>query len=852
LLNKDIALSPHEFASQIREQKITTLFLTTALFNQMAREAPRAFSSLSHLLFGGEAVEPKWVREVIGNGAPQRLLHVYGPTESTTFASWHLVKDVPEDAVTVPIGSPLSNTQLYLLDRNLHPVPIGMVGELYIGGDGLARGYLNRPELTAERFIPHPFSALAGARLYKTGDLARYRPDGEIEFLGRNDDQVKVRGFRIELGEIETTLREHPGVREAVLMAREDAPGERRLTAYLVITGGVLSNLNELRGYLKERLPEYMIPAVFVEIESVPLTPNGKTDYRALLAPDHARPELGQDYVAARTPLETTLIEIWGSVLGTEQIGIHDNFFDLGGDSILGIQITARAGQAGLKISPRLIFECQTIAELAAVAEAGTVNEQEQGTVTGPVPLTPIQQWFFEQNLAEPQHFNQSLILEVREAIDTDLITEVLRELLLHHDVLRLSFRCEEAGWQQTIGEPRESVPFTRINLAGLSEQAQLEAIETEATNQQSGLDLSAGPLLKVVYFDLGARRSGRLLIIIHHLAVDGVSWRILLDDLQTLYDQLSRGEKLRLPPKTTSFKSWARSLTTYAQESAVEQELSCWLAEPRRSSPALPVDYEGQVNSRASEHSFVVALGPSETRALLQEVPSVYHTQINDVLLTALIHTFARWTGENLLLVDLEGHGREEFIPSVDVSRTVGWFTTVFPVLLDLRDTFEPGQLLKSVKQQLAHIPNRGLGYGLLKYLSGKPDIAAELRALAQAEVSFNYLGQFDQVMAGSARFNPASESIGPSQSLIGVRPHLFEITAQIVDGRLSMAWNYSDNIYLPATVESLAMAYLESLQAIIAHCQFVTAPNTIPSSFSDFEWNPADLESISSAISK
>jgi amino acid adenylation domain-containing protein len=375
---KETALSPQEFAAHIRERRISTLFLTTALFNQMAREAPGAFRSVRHLLFGGEAVDAGWVRDVIQNSPPKRLLHVYGPTESTTFTSWHLVTDAAQESATVPIGRPIAATQTYVLDRTLEPVPIGVPGELHIGGDGLARAYLNRPELTAEKFIPDPFSHEPGSRLYKTGDLVRYQPDGALEFLGRIDHQVKIRGFRIELGEIETTLADHPAVKEAAVIAREDTAGDKRLTAYVVFEGEPGPASAELRAFLKERLPDYMVPSAFVFLEMLPLTANGKVDRKALPAPDQNRPEQEESYVAPRTPAEVMLANIWTEILGVKQAGVHDNFFNLGGHSLLATQVVSRMREVfQAEVPLRSFFEAPTIAALAQLVEDVKSREGE-------------------------------------------------------------------------------------------------------------------------------------------------------------------------------------------------------------------------------------------------------------------------------------------------------------------------------------------------------------------------------------------------------------------------------------------------------------------------------------------
>ena len=418
-ITREVALSPQEFAHQLRDERITTMFLTSALFNRMAAEVPWAFKGMRHLMAGGDALDPASVRRVLLDpGRPERLLDGYGPTESTTFASWHEIKDVAAHATTVPIGKPLANTQLYVLDSLMEPVPVGIIGELYIGGDGLARGYVGRPDLTAEKFVPDTFSDKRGARLYRTGDLVRYAEDGSIEFIGRNDNQVKIRGFRIEPGEIEAVLRMHPQVREVRNRSARGSARTKRLVAYIATERDAI---NSIRAYARDKMPDYMTPAVWVVLPRLPLNSNGKVDRRALPAPDTERPEQKASYLAPRNPVETQIAEIWSAVLGLKQVGVNDNFFELGGDSILAIQVAARCNQAGLPVTPGQTMQHQTIAALAAAAGNATAVKIDQGAVTGAVPLTPIQSWFFEQELAEAHHWNQAVMLEMRKPVSPEI-----------------------------------------------------------------------------------------------------------------------------------------------------------------------------------------------------------------------------------------------------------------------------------------------------------------------------------------------------------------------------------------------------------------------------------------------
>jgi amino acid adenylation domain-containing protein/non-ribosomal peptide synthase protein (TIGR01720 family) len=892
VLRTDEMLSDGQtFLQKCQDLKLTVLDLPTAYWQQLMSDIATAHlrlpDSLRLVIIGGEQAQGKQV-EIWQNcvGDRQELINTYGPTEATVVATTYKLPLAPTDnpSLKIPIGRPIPNAQTYVLDKYLQPVPIGVVGELYISGVGIARGYLNRPDLTADKFIPHPFSNQLGARLYKTGDLVRYRQDGNIEFLGRIDNQVKVRGFRIELGEIESVLSQHPAVREVVLLAREEKAGNKRLVAYIVpnkqsrgqedlIAGSDrfqseipkqetqdLDNSNihhsalshDLRNFVKEKLPEYMIPAAFVFLEVMPLTPNGKVNLQALPAPEQQTPEIASAFIAPETTVEKQLATIWAQVLGREKVGIKDNFFALGGDSILSLQVVSKAREAGLKLTPKQIFQYQTIAELVAVVSTTeTIIAVEQGIVTGTVPLTPIQHWFFAQNLRFPHHYNQAVLLEPKQPLDITCLEKAVQGLLQHHDALRLRFVKGESGWQQVNADVDGVVPLVQRDFSALPETQQKQVIADAANELQASLNLSEGPLLRVALFHLGCNQQ-RLLIVIHHLAVDGVSWRILLEDLQRSYEQICCSQRIQLASKTTSFKQWAEQLQAYAQADAFKQELNYWQQELQQPIASLPVDFPGGENTMAKAQIVSVALSPEETQALLQEVPQAYNTQINDVLLTALAQTFAQWQGMDCLLVDLEAHGREAFSESIDLSRTVGWFTAVFPVVLKVSPNSHPGEALKTVKEQLRRIPNQGVGYGILRYLRGD-EVAQVLQALPQAEVAFNYLGQFDQSLSSSSLFQFAPESSGRVYSPQETLPYLLEINGMVSAGQLRLEWSFSQQIYQSATVEKLAVGYIDALRSLITHCQSPDAGGFTPSDFAEFQqsqWNQADLDAITAVI--
>ena len=1278
VLRKETALSPEAFANQIREQQLSVLFVTTSLFNKLVSEVPTIFSPLRYLLFGGSAVDPKWVGRVLTHGAPDHLLHVYGPTENTTFSTYYPVNAVAEGATTVPIGYPISSSQVYILDKHHQVVPIGVPGELYVGGDGLADGYLNQPELTAQSFVSNPFVRDDGARLYKTGDLVRFHADGSIEFLGRIDDQIKLRGFRVELGEIEAVLSQHVSVKEAVVVANKNEFDDTRLVAYVVPSGsGMESEVREatpqlfedqvsswksifddhvyrqfnerddvtfnitgwnsvytglpipdmemrewlddtvrtvmdlkpdhvleigcgtglilfsvapqcdhyfgtdisnvaldyirqqfanpenalpqvrlrqqpahdfsgieaesydlvilnsvvqyfpnldylrsvlegavrslrpgghimigdvrsfpqlemlhtsvqlskagpgdtklqlrervlmqvehetelavdplfftdllkhqfpeishvsvfpkqggahneltkfryqviisvgsktadtvmpewidweknpqpiaeirnelilkqpdllgiknitngrlcdeismveavqsddspssvgelleyigeqkrlavdpqdlwalqnelpyrvtiscahqgregrfdvvfsrfvenpsnrhipehivfehgpvldsagyeyannplrresarnliprLRAHLQDQLPGFMTPASFVVIDSLPLTPNGKVNVQALPPPDGERPEMEQAYTAPRNDVEHILVEIWSEVLGLDKVGVHDNFFDLGGDSILSIQIIARAKQMGVQLTPQQVFQHQNISELAMVAREIVRADTEQGTLTGDLPLLPVQEWFFQQKIEDPHHFNQSILIPISPATDIKVMREAVIYLIGHHDALRLRFVNENAEWKQYYEAEPEKDIFEEIDLTDIRPESQMEALEKKATELQASLDLSDGPLLRVAYFHLSDE--DRLLFIIHHLAVDGVSWRILMEDLQTAYTQLTEDETVTLPAKTTSYRRWAQRLKQYSESAMMQQELSYWLQAPRHVNP-IPEDYRKGGNTVATARDIEVALTVEETGALLKDVPATYRTHINEVLLTALVNALSRWTGSTSQLLDMEGHGREDLFEDVDLTRTVGWFTSIFPVWLTLGMDASHGDALKSIKEQFRRIPNRGVGYGILRYLSEDETIRQKLADLPQAQISFNYLGQFSSDSGNGEDLDTDSisptESSGVTRSPHGHRPYLLEINGRVEQGQLRLCWTYSENYHKHDTISMVANDFIASLQLLIRHCQAAEPSGYTPEDFPSVALSQHELDSLLAELSE
>ncbi len=1275
-----MAASVEELLVRCDEWRVTVISLPTAFWHEMvARIVADRLSlpqSLRLVIIGGDRALPERVAEWMSHvDSRVQLVNGYGPTEATVVATVHRFDRASEDGSheiqkrsrdrllsEVPIGRPIRNTRVYVLDPCRQPVPIGVPGELWIAGDGLSPGYLRRLELTHERFLPDLFAAAAGNRMYRSGDMARWLPDGTLEFCGRADRQVKIRGFRIELGEIENVLHQHEAVQESVVVTQEDANGHRRLMAYVVpdprytqdrgapgprqleawqavfdelyaevdgaeevtfytkgwdssysgapiprdevetwmnqtvdrilslkprrvreigcggsglmlfriaphsvsytgtdlsanalrvlqhqidrlpapVAGATLLHLPahqqaleprsvdaviivsvaqyfpaigyllevleravegvadggfifvgdvrnhalldafhasvqiaraapslplaelkrrvhkhaaaekqlavdpaffhalakhvpritavetrllrgrnrneltrfrydlvlhvgarpdrtpiawhswrdekptlaairqmlvdqpeavhawagvpnariqadvaaarvlaaedapalvgdlaavvaaeapgvdpeilwdlaeglgwsaevswpgfasdgcfdvafrppgstaplpsrtpeaalrpweaysndparrmsvrglvpELRAHVGGRLPGYMVPAHIIVLDALPLTPTGKVDRKALPAPERDA-ELDAPGAQPRTTAEETLAAIWAEVLDISPIGVHDNFFQLGGDSILSIQVIARANEAGLRLSPKQLFQHQTIAELASVAGSHS-RLMAQGEASGAVALTPIQRWFFGANLRHAQEFTQSAIFELDTAADLATAERILDHLHGAHDAFRLRYAREEDGWRQFHTDASARIPLSDVDLSPFDAETESGAIDGVTRDLEQGLNLTTGPIARAALLSAARGQPRRLLLVAHHLVVDGVSWRILQQDVQTLLGQLRAGRSPYLPARTTSFQQWAQRLVEYARSADAAQALDRWVSALAHAEPALPLDFYDPEAANPVESARLVRLSFSadETRELLQDVPKAYRTQINDLLLAALAQALSAWTGRTSVLIDVEGHGREPVFDDVDLSRTVGWFTSVYPVVLDLADTGSPGRVVRAVKEQLRRVPDRGLSFGVLRYLSEDRVVLDRMRSLPQPQVCFNYLGQFGALRLSSeydeaaAGLQDDDQGIGASSDATdgewGSPSHLLDINGGVHDGRLWITWAFSPRFHRPETVEAVARRFAKELRRLIAHC---TSPDARGYSPSDFPLAGLDQEKL------
>ncbi|MDH1658192.1 non-ribosomal peptide synthetase [Pseudomonas mosselii] len=804
-----------EICQLVREQQVSVLGFTPSYGSQLAQYLAGQGEQLPVRLVitGGEALTGEHLQRIRQAFAPQQFFNAYGPTETVVMPLACLAPDtLPVDAGSVPIGRVIGARTAYILDDDLALLPQGGIGELYVGGAGLAQGYHDRPGLSAERFVADPFSH-DGGRLYRTGDLVRLRADGLVEYVGRADQQVKIRGFRIELGEIESRLQEHAAVEEAVVLAL-DLPGGKQLVGYLVCPqasadGEAQALLREaVKADARQHLPDYMVPAHLVLLDSLPLMGNGKLDRRALPAPDLE--QALQHYQAPANELESQLAQVWREVLNLPRIGVQDNFFELGGDSILSIQVVSRARQLGLQFTPRDLFQHQTIQTLAAVVTRSEApGSIEQGPREGRAGLTPIQHWFFDSEVPQPQHWNQAVLLQVRQPLQAEALEQALAALVEHHDSLRLRFGRANGRWQAEYAQP-STQPL--LWTATVSDFEDCQALYTDV---QRSLDLAEGPLLRalLVSDEQGAQR---LLLAIHHLVVDGVSWRVLLEDLQALY----RGETLAA--KTHAMGDWAARLASYAGSDSLRDELDWWEAQLGSARRELPCDHPQGGNLHRHARSIAIELDVEQTRQLLQQAPAAYHTQVNDLLLTALARTLCQWSGDQQVLVQLEGHGRDGLFEDMDLTRSVGWFTNAYPLSLSPQmgeDESARAGSIKRIKEQLRQVPHKGLGHGVLRYLADEAG-RERMAALPQARITFNYLGQFDQQFDQAALFQPLDAPAGLAHDLDAPLPNWLSVDGQVYGGALQLRWSFSAERYDEATIARLAEAYRLELLALIGHC--------------------------------
>lgn len=851
ILENGLEREPDSIVEIIYKHHITHINFTSSMLGVFLNAIDDAsfpkIASLKYILTAGEALKFDNFRKVKKLMQSMDVENLYGPTEATIYATRFSLRDLKDDS-RIPIGKPIQNTKTYILDPFNNLTPIGVLGELCIAGEGLAIGYSNNSQLTEEKFVDDPFEA--GKKMYKTGDLARWLADGNIEYVGRMDHQVKIRGFRIELGEIEYSLLKLAGVREVIVIDRQKE-GAKYLVAYYVTSHEY--SIAELREHLKKSLPEYMVPSYFIALETMPLTKSGKID-RRVLPEVEANISSQEEYVAPQNADEQMLAEVWQEVLKIEKIGRNDDFFYLGGDSIKAIQIVSRVKSKGYSIEVKDIFRALNIQALSKHIKKAALHI-DQGTVQGEVALTPIQKWFFENDFTDLHHWNQSVMLFKEDGFKEKILTTALEKLLTHHDALRMVFNrdagdtLKDQKIHQTNRGLHEKLFYLEVHdLSVINKDNNISAVIAEICNNiQASIDLSNGPLVKAALFK--TEGGDHLLIAIHHLVVDGVSWRILFEDLSSGYEQAEKGQEIVFPQKSTSFKVWADELFRYANSNAMQRHIAYWRNIEQKQAKPLPKDLVLDAAClRKTSSVKTVTLSRAETEILLKKTNHAYNTKTDDILLTALVKSMSTFSGAHSILLNLEGHGREEILKGVDVSRTVGWFTALYPVFLKYEPEQTLADLIKNVKDDLRRVPDKGIGYGLLKYLReqrGEEDIEFRLHP----EICFNYLGQFDADITTSV-FRHSAMDTGICISPENAMTYTLDFTGVVADGRLLLSLVYSSAEYEDKTMECLLQDYKDNLIAIIHHCANKQIPEVTAADITQEAITLQDLQPYASEL--
>ncbi|MEC2058116.1 non-ribosomal peptide synthetase [Bacillus stercoris] len=849
VVSKETARDPQAFRLLLKKERVTVLNQTPTAFYGLMHEDQNHSDRLTirYVIFGGEALQPGMLQSWNEKYPHTDLINMYGITETTVHVTFKKLSAADIAKNKSNIGRPLSTLQAYVMDAHMNLLPIGVPGELYIGGEGVARGYLNRDELTADRFVPNPY--LPGDRLYRTGDLAKRLSNGELEYLGRIDDQVKVRGHRIELGEIQAALLQLPMIKEAAVVTRADEQGQTAIYAYMVIKDQQIANISDIRTSLKTMLPDFMLPARLIQIDSIPLTANGKLDQKAL--PEPEKHTYTADDISPRDEIEKVMAEIWEELLDVDELGVNANFFELGGDSIKALQVCARLKQRGYETTVREMFEHQTLGELSARVQKA-VRVIDQGPVEGEITWTPIQQWFFSQSL-ESHHFNQSVMLYRSERFDEIALKKVLKSLVTHHDALRIICRYENGSPVQLnrgIDLPDEELyAFELFDVKDNATDTH-SRIKEAASQMQEHMRLETGPLLHAGLFR--TENGDHLFLTIHHLVVDAVSWRILFEDFSTAYKQAVSGESIQLPQKTDSYLTYSQKIADYSKSRQVQREAAYWDECENRHIQPVPKDNDAAPNTFIDTEMIDFELSRHHTELLLTAVHKAYSTEMNDILLTALGLALQQWTGNNQFKISMEGHGRESYLDDIDISRTVGWFTSIYPVWLDMSDSEHKnnderlGHLIKQTKDMLHRIPHKGVGYGVLKYISKKWDSEKN-----SPEISFNYLGQFDQDIQSKA-FEVSDIKPGNEISPNWERPYVLDISGAISSGCLNLHIIYNRLQFEENTIQTFARHFEQTLQNIIEHCTGKESREWSASDFTDEDLTLDELNEIMGAVNK
>lgn len=811
----------------MKENKATIIKLTPSHLS-LIQDRDNTKSSVKRFIVGGEDLKISLARSTFESfGRNVEIFNEYGPTEAVVGCMIHKYDYERDNGKSVPIGIPADNVQIYILDKNLNPVLTNTIGEVYISGDGIARGYLNIPELTKERFITNPFSV--DKRMYKTGDIARFTDDGEIEYVGRADQQVKIRGYRIELNEIEKYLLCHAALKDAVVIDIEGKNNFKYLCAYIVKKEQIL--VNELKDFLLMYLPDYMVPLHFIELDEIPLSENGKVN-RTLL-PFPCLENNNNDFITFKNDKEKLLLNTISKVMSLGKLRIKDNFYNIGGDSISAIQISSKIRDNGYNLKVKDILSFPILEEMAMRMEQSEISAIAQGKCHGSIMTTPIVAWFLSKNFANVNYYNQRVLLELKQDIDVKILQKAFDQLIQFHDSLRLNYSKEsgELNYNSAHLENQYIIPeydLTNINI--LHQDNQLINI---INNINNSMDIYNGILIKAAKIKVEKNKQF-VLFIAHHLVVDGVSWRIILEDLYTLLMNSINGLQLKLPCKTNSYQEWAENLHRYGKK--IEQPITQYWENVMESVTPIKKGQKMADYTVRNNNTLKAGLDELQTQFLLTEANHSYNTEVKDLLLTSLVKTFNEITGKKELIVELEGHGRDNIMEGLETFRTVGWFTSIYLAKLKMV-TNELSDLIKSIKEQLREIPNNGIDFGILNYMS------KSLENEYISDIRFNFLGTFDM----------NNELFSYVQSCLNVESHFdnaitsfLEVNCMIQNGKFELYLTYNRHKYTDKNIEKLINLYVDNLDSILKHCHGKKDVDYTPSDFDTVDINQDELDSL------
>jgi amino acid adenylation domain-containing protein/non-ribosomal peptide synthase protein (TIGR01720 family) len=831
-----VSRDPDALIDLLARERVTVLSLTPSAFRRVVQadgerlnHAPLALRSI---VLCGETLDASWLRpwfERHGDERP-RVFSTFGLPETTIHTTHRRISKADAEAGTARvIGVPIDDLDVYVLDRHQQLAPVGITGEMYIGGPGIARGYLDRTDLTRQRFVNDPANR-TNSRIYRSGCCARWLPNGELEFRGRIDRQIEIRGRRVELEEIDAVLRQCPGLRDGSVVACEEPSGSQWLAAYVVLDRA--TSVEQVRLHLQSRLPEYLLPSAVLPMQALPVMPDGRIDRQALPVP--SLPVRTGCHVAPRNEIELALAMIWTSVLGCEVVGVEDNFFELGGDSMSTIQVIARSCQLGLHVTTRDVFTFPTIASLAAaIASRSEPSIPDNGPSTAGLAVTPTIHRFLEQPLENRNHWNEAVLLNVPSYVDAGALDLALDAVVERHDVFRLRLREDAAGWHAGYVPAHHRASLERVDLRDYPAEMISTAIESTAASVQAGLDITDGPVLRVVHFACAAGQPGRLLIVMHYVVADAGVWPVFLEDLQIAYTAARAGRGPVLPGRTTSFSTWAERLAAYTSTGALEG-LARWAAGIEPVSASLPRDRDGnpELNTEASTRTVAVSLTTAETAMLVDRATAAYSAEVDDLVLASLAQVLVRWTGRDEVLVDVCDRRRPKLFDDVDLSRTVGCFETVVPVKFEIGNR-SLADLVQRTTETISRLHHRGLSFGALRYLSEDSNVRKSLDAFPQPEMCFQYVAEPEAIPPGSSLFSVAAESGGPCRSGDNRRSHLLEVVAFIKDGRLKLQWTYSNQFHDAATISAVASRCIDGLRELVVSVADRAAVAPRPSGF-------------------